>query len=113
MEEIINLLKEIREWTRVQGWIIVKDILSNTLEDEVSILIYHHSNGRSSLEIAKEIGVSDQTVRNYWKKWSKIRIGSEMRIVEPISVRGGTRYKKTYLLEDFGIVIPESGRIQD
>jgi hypothetical protein len=54
-----------------------------------------------SVEIAKQGGVSDFTVRAYWKQWSRLGI------VEAIKVGRGDRYKKSFDLEDFGIDIPQ------
>jgi len=101
-DKVIKLLEEILKWIRFQGWRNVKDILLDTLKDDLSKLVYHYSDGSSSREIAKRVSVSHATVTNYWKKWAKIGI------VEPIKVRGGgIRYKRMFSLEEFGIEIPE------
>ena len=98
---IVELLEEILKWTKLQGWQNVKDILLDTLNDERSKLVYHFSDGKSSREVAQLAGLSHPTVLDYWKKWAILGI------VEPIRVRGGIRYKRTFLLSDFGIDVPE------
>ena len=47
------------------------------------------------------------TVTNYWKKWAKIRV------VEPIKVKRGVRYKRIFLLEEFRIEVPEVNETQE
>ena len=101
-EKILGVLKEILKWTRFRAWKEVKSVLLSQLRDEKTKLIYHLSNGNmSTREIAKKTGVSHETVRNYWKRWSKIPI------VEPTTVKGKTRYRKMFQLEDFGIEVPD------
>lgn len=101
-KEILEVLKEILKWTKFQGWKEVKGVLLSQLKDEKTRLIYHLSNGNASIrEIAKKTGVSHETVRNYWKRWSKVPI------VEPTTVKGKTRYRKMFQLEDFGIEVPD------
>lgn len=100
-DRIIGLLNEILKWERFQGWKNVKDVLLDALKDDIMKLVYHYSDGRSSRKVAEKVSISHNTVVNYWKKWAKIGI------VEPINVKGGTRYKRIFSLEDFGIEIPK------
>jgi len=100
-EKIVGLLEEILRWIRFQGWRNVKDVLVDVLTDDLSKLIYHYSDGRSSREIAQKVLVSHVTVVRYWRKWARDGI------VEPIKVAGGTRYRKMFNLEDFEIEVPE------
>jgi len=100
-EKIVKLLEEILRWTRFQGWRNVKDVLTDVLTDDLSKLIYHYSDGRSSRQIAQKVSVSHATVLRYWRKWAKVGI------VEPIKVGSGIRYRKMFNLEDFGIEVPE------
>jgi len=100
-EKIVKLLEEILRWTRFQGWRNVKDVLTDVLTDDLSKLIYHYSDGRSSGQIAQKVSVSHATVLRYWRKWAKVGI------VEPIKVGSGIRYRKMFNLEDFGIEVPE------
>jgi len=99
--EQTTLLREIVKWLRFTGMKEVKSVLTSALDTDQKSLIYHLSNGNNgSVEIAQQSGVSDFTVRNYWKQWSKLGI------VEAMKVGRGDRYKKTFDLEDFGIEIP-------
>jgi hypothetical protein len=103
LEKIINLLQDIKKWMKIQGWREIRKILLETLDDDLSKQVYHYSDGRSTREIAEKTPVSHTTIsKKYWERWSKIR----PKIVEPISVQRGMRYKKIFLLEDFGISIP-------
>ena len=100
-EKIVRILEEILRWIKFQGWRNVKDVLVDVLTDDLSKLIYHYSDGRSSRKIAQKVSVSHSTVTRYWKKWAKVGI------VEPVIVGGKTRYRKIFELEDFGIELPE------
>ena len=100
--EQIVLLREIVKWLRFTGMKEVKTVLTSALDSDQKKLVYHLSDGgKSSLEIAQQSGVSDFTVRNYWKQWSKVGI------VEALKVGRGDRYKKAFDLEDFGMEIPQ------
>jgi transposase len=101
--EQIALLREIAKWLRFAGMKEVKSVLAFALDTNQKRLVYHLSDGNNgSVEIARQSGVSDFTVRNYWKQWSKLGI------VEAIKVRRGDRYKKAFDLEDFGMDIPQA-----
>lgn len=99
--KVIELLEEILKWVKFQGWQNVKGILLDVLKDDVSKLVYHYSDGRSSREVAEKVRIHHTTVTNYWKRWAKIGI------VEPVKVQRGTRYKRIFSLEEFGIEIPQ------
>lgn len=101
-EDIVKVLQEILKWIRFEGLQRVKSLLAGLLEKDIDKIIYQSSDGRPSVEIAKLAGVSHQTVVNYWKKWVKLGI------VEPIGVRGGTRYKRIFSLEDLGIDVSQT-----
>jgi Fic family protein len=109
-ERMIELLQEILKWTKFAGVREVRTVLMNILDTEQKRLIYHLSNGEhGSIEISKAASVSDTTVRRYWESW--VRLG----IVEPLGVRGGIRYRKSFELEDFGFTIPQvkTGKKED
>lgn len=100
-DEQIAVLKEILKWIRFTASKEVKAVLLDALDTKQKCLIYHLSDGNHpSLEIGKAVGVSDMTVRRLWATWARLGV------VEPIKVRGGDRYKKSFDLEDFGIEIP-------
>lgn len=101
IKELIDVAKEILKWTKFSGVEKVRNVLSTLLDTDQKRLIYQLSDGKNgSVEIARITQVSDSTVRRYWNSW--FRLG----IVEPLSVRGGTRYIKSFQLEDFGFIIP-------
>jgi transposase len=101
--EQLTLLREIAKWLRFTGMKEVKTVLTSALETDQKKLVYHLSDGnKGSVEIAQQSGVSDFTVRNYWRQWSKLGI------VEAMKVRRGDRYKRTFDLEDFGMEIPQA-----
>jgi hypothetical protein len=102
VEKMVALLQEMLKWVKFAGVREVRTVLMNILDTEQKRLIYHLSDGeRGSVEIGKMANVSDSTIRRYWESW--VRLG----IVEPLGVRGGIRYKKSFELEDFGFIIPQ------
>ena len=101
-DEILAVLKEILKWTRFSGQENARLELRRVLDTDQKRLIYHLSDGeRTSTLIASMSGVSDFTVRRYWSDWNK------RGIVESLRVRGGTRFKKSFELEDLGLMTPE------
>ena len=57
---------------------------------------------KGSVEIAQIIKIGDSTVRRYWDSWSRLGL------MEPIKVKGGLRYLKSFEIADFGLTIPQS-----
>lgn len=98
-KEILETLREIAKWVRLYGIQTVRSLFEETLNREIDRLIYHYSDGRPSIEIAKLAGVSDFTVRSYWKKWSAIGI-----MVPSQKFKG--RYERLFSLEELGIEVP-------
>jgi hypothetical protein len=94
------LTGELVKWTRPQGILTVKQVLTSALRSDAEKLVYNFSDGRSSQEVAKVSGVSFPTVTVYWKRWSTLGI------VDPMKVQGGTRYRRIFSLEDVGIDVP-------
>lgn len=101
-DRVIKLLEEILKWTRFQGMRRVKEVLLDTLRTEEEKIAYQYSDGRGSKEVAKLAGFkSHSTIIDYWKKWARLGL------MEPMKVRGGTRYKRSFSLPDFGIEVPK------
>jgi transposase-like protein len=103
LDKITELLEEILKWTRFEGSQRVKEILLDELDTDAKKIVYELSDGRSSPEIAKIVGVDPTTIRNWWKKWSKIK---QIRIIEPcLSYK--KRFHKVFSLDEVGIEIPK------
>ena len=99
-KEMVELLREILKWTKFAGARELRNVLRNILDTEQKRLIYHLSDGeRGTIEIGKIVRAGNSTIARYWKSWMR------QGIVEPIRVRGGLRYKKSFELEDFGFTI--------
>ncbi|RLG50242.1 MAG: hypothetical protein DRO00_08995 [Thermoproteota archaeon] len=100
-DRIIELLEEILKWTRFQGMQRVKEVLLDVLKTDKEKIAYHYSDGRGSVEVARLAGFKSHTpILENWKKWARLGL------MEPIRVRGGTRYKRAFSLPDFGIEVP-------
>ena len=100
-DKIIDLLEDIRKWVKFQGWRDIKEILLDTLKYDEDKIVFHYSDGRSSRAVAREAPVSRPTILKMWEKWAKIGI------VEPMQVQRGTRYRRIFSLDEFGIDLPE------
>ena len=101
-DQIVVLLKEILKWIRFSNIREVRTVLMSILDTEQKRLIYELSDGkRGSVEIGKTTKVGSSTVRRYWQSWARLGI------MEPVGVRGGLRYERTFELEDFGFTIPQ------
>lgn len=97
------IFHEILKWVRIQGISQAKAVLNDALKTDRDKIVFEYSDGeRSSAEIGKLVGISQSTVQRYWAKWATLGV------VDPVAVKGGTRYKKTFSLETFGIEIPET-----
>jgi hypothetical protein len=103
MAEDVNteLLREILKWTKIQGITQAKGVLTAALSSDKEKLVYEYSDGQhGTIEIGKLAGLGQTTVTRYWSRWATLGI------VEPIAVKGGTRYRKMFSLGDFGIYVP-------
>src|SRR3972149_10050761 len=103
-QTIIELLKELVKWTKFQGMNNAKGVLVESLKSSSEKLAYVTSDGRGSQEVAKAAGISHTTVVNYWNRWARLGI------VEPLRVKGGTRYRAVFSLSEFGIEAPGLSR---
>jgi len=101
-EQIIAILQEILKWIRFSGIDEVRTVLMRTLDTEQKRLVYHLSDGiHGSVEIGKATNVSNSTVARYWVSWARLGL------MEPIRVRGGLRYKKSFELDDFVLKVTQ------
>jgi len=100
--EQTKLLREILKWIKFSGMKELKNTLLSVLDTEQKRLVYHLSDGtRGTVKITKlaRIG-STSTVFDMWQTWLKLGLG------ESIPVRGGSRFKCSFDLEDLGIEVP-------
>jgi hypothetical protein len=101
--EQTQLLREILKWIKFAGMKELKSTLLSVLDTDVKKFVYQKSDGTNgSVELAKLAGIgSNKTVANMWNEWLKLSLG------ENIPVRGGSRFKRSFDLDDFGIGLPE------
>lgn len=101
--EQTKLLREILKWIRFAGSKEVKSILVTSLNTEQKKLVYQLSDGNhGTVEIAKIVAIgSNATIADMWQTWLKQGLG------ESIPVKGGTRFKRSFDLEEFGIEVPK------
>jgi DNA-binding CsgD family transcriptional regulator len=98
-DKIIELLGELLRWTRLQGVQNARAVLTTTLKTDTDKIIYHLSDGRPSGQIAKVCGVTEVSVRNYWRRWFTLGI------TQPSHMHKG-RFERSFSLEDLGIKVP-------
>lgn len=101
LKNIESKLGQLLKWARFAGMQQLRSILTSILTNDTQMLIYEYSNGkRSTREIAKVAGVgSNQTVVNYWKKWSSLGIVEQ-------SPKYQGRFQRICSLEEVGLTIP-------
>ena len=99
MKKLLDLVEELVKWKRFEVAQLAKKTLKEVFRNDSEKLVYHFSDGKTSREIAGLSGVSDFSVRHYWKKWNV-----EGLIVPSHKQKG--RYERVFSLDDFGIDIP-------
>lgn len=67
--QAIELLEELVRWARFHGMRDAKRALLEVLDTDLQKQVYQFSDGRSSEDIGRQVGVTGQTVRNYWRAW--------------------------------------------
>jgi len=96
-----QILSEILRWSRFENFPKLRKILLDNLKTDQEKLVYELTNGENSRsDVAKQTGVPDSTVRNWWEKWYNLGI------LEPSGKRKG-RPQKIMALEDMGIEVPK------
>ena len=98
-DKIIELLGEILRWTRLQGVQNARAVLTTALKTDTDKIIYHLSDGRPSGQIAKVCGLTEMSIRNYWRRWFTLGI------TQPSKKYKG-RFERSFSLEDLGIKVP-------
>ena len=106
LKSIESKLDQLIKWTRLAGMQQLRNTLTNSLSNDMQLLIYEYSDGkRSTREIAKLTGVkSNQTISNYWQKWSSLGI------VEPSQKYKG-RFQRICSLEQVGLTVPPTSNM--
>lgn len=100
LNQIIELQKEILNWIEILGRERLVKVAQENLVKEEEKIVYHLSDGASSVEISKVAPVSHMTVTNYWKKWAPLGL------VKP-SKKWKGRFEKVLPLESLGIEVPQ------
>lgn len=104
LKDVHDTLKEMLKWTKFAGAKEVKPVLESKLDNDTKKSVYDLSDGtKGTRDIAKIVGsVSHGTVSNYWHAWEKVGLGESIPVMG-----GGNRFKHSFDLEDFGIIVPE------
>lgn len=106
--EQTELLREMVKWVRFSGMKQVKEVLTSALNNEKKIIAYHYSDGKNtSTVISKLSGIAQPTISDLWKEWLSLGLG------EAITASGGSRFKKSFDLKLFGIIVPEIKKLEE
>ena len=98
LQEMTELLHELKTWTRVLGYTVVKQTLETVLDSDGKKLVYQFSDGRRShAEISDLADVNIRFVSEWGQEWERIGIVSPSRVS---SVKG--RRQRAFDLADFG-----------
>ncbi|XHH08079.1 MAG: hypothetical protein ACFCUE_10955 [Candidatus Bathyarchaeia archaeon] len=97
------ILKEILKWVKFAGLKEVKELLlTTTNNDPKKLLVYHLGDGNHGAnEIASLLSIGNKTVLGLWELWLKMGLG------ENVPVKGGSRFKRSFDLQEIGIEVPE------
>jgi hypothetical protein len=100
-DRMIELLEEMLRWMKVTSIPQVKKLLLDTLPSDKEKIAYHYSDGRDSRAVSTVAGVHFTTIARWWRTWTRVGIAESVR------AKGGDRARRSFLLEDFGIEVPE------
>ena len=104
--EQTRLLREILKWIKFAGMKELKNTLLSVLDTDAKKIVYQKSDGTNgTVKLAKLAGYgSNKTIADLWNDWLKLSLG------ERIAVKGGSRFKRSFDLNDFGIETPGNKR---
>lgn len=98
MTEITQLLRELITWAKIQNAPRVKELVQEMTSQEK--VAYELSDGiRTQSEIGKQVGVTQVSISNWWKKWAALGLTSNSEIY-------AGRQRKNFSLADFGFSKP-------
>ena len=93
-------IAEVAKWLRFQSVPRLREILLRELDVPNKKTAYELTDGEHSRrDIAKEIGIADETVRNWWERWQELAI-----VRESENWRG--RPQRIVSLGELGIEVP-------
>ncbi len=99
--DTVQILREILRWYRFENFPKLRKTLLDNLKTDQEKVVYELTDGENSRpDVAKQTGIPDSTVRNWWEKWYNLGI------LEPSGKRKG-RPQKIMALEDMGIEVPK------
>lgn len=95
-EEVLDILKQILKWQKIQGTKILKDLIISALDDNYKKYAYEKTGELNRDELCKQLVISSATLSKWWKDWFS------MGIIE----QEGKGYSKLISLKDLGIEVP-------
>lgn len=75
--DLLTEMQEQTKWLRFLGLRALGPLLEQELKNDREKVAYELSDGRPSTVIASAVGVSGQSVRNWWARWSAAGIAIE------------------------------------
>lgn len=92
---------EVAKWVRFQNASRLRDVLLKELDAPQKKVAFELTDGEHSRrDIAKEIGIDDDTVRTWWDRWFQLAVVEE-------SERRKGRPQKVVSLGEIGIEVPK------
>ena len=98
-EELVEVLKDVRKWTRTLAHDVLRDRLKK-LSDKQKKIYELSTENQSRQDIVDEGPVSYGTIAKWQESWF------QQGLMEKVSVPGGDRYVRIESLEGFGITVP-------
>jgi len=101
LRDVQSSLKDVGKWVRFQNAPRLRDVLLKELDTPQKKVGFELTDGEHSRrDIAKEIGIDDDTVRTWWDRWF------QLAVVEESEKRKG-RPQKIVSLGQIGIEVPK------
>jgi DNA-binding MarR family transcriptional regulator len=101
LDELQRLAKVQTELLRVLVHHKYEKAVSSILRSKRERLVYEYSDGsRASRDVAEMAGVSQATVKRWWKDWADKGLGKRSR-----RVQGGKRFEASYTLLELALAL--------
>lgn len=95
-KEILDILKQILKWQKLQGMKILKDLIILALDDNSKKYVYEKTGELNRDELCKQLEMSSATLSKWWKDWFNLGIIEQ----------DGKGYSKIISLKEIGIEVP-------
>jgi len=95
--------RQIANWLQIAYGSELRRRMQGILSDKRKTMVYESSVEQNSSRVISQLaGVSDRTVREWWREWANLEL------VEPAAVPG--RFRKKFSLDELGLTGQEEAQ---